>query len=111
MITDDDPRLGMTEADLQAAVLELAALFGWQTYHTRTSIGSRAGFPDLVLWHEAGKVTLFVELKSTRGVARSDQIRTLESLAAAGNWVAVWRPVDWLNGTIHDRLRKASNGE
>lgn len=106
MIRDDDPRLGMREADLQAAVLDLASRLHWESYHTRNSVGSRAGFPDLVLWHTMQQRRMFVELKSTRGILRADQDRTLASLAAAGAEVYVWRPMHWLTGEIEWLLRQ-----
>ena len=101
----DDDRLRMSEANLQTAVLELAQWFGYETYHTRDSRGSRAGFPDLVLWHGGRGRTLFVELKSQVGNVTTDQGHTLRTLAAAGNEVRVWRPSDLLAGTVEEWLR------
>lgn len=105
MIADNDPRLGMREADLQDAVIALATVLGWESYHTWNSVGSRAGFPDLVMWHPVQRRILFAELKSTRGILRADQERTLLSLAESGAHVHIWRPVHWLDGTIDHVLR------
>ncbi len=99
----DDPRLGMTEKDLHAAVEQLATHLGWGHYHTYDSRHSKAGFPDLVLWRER---VLFVELKSTKGTVRRDQDETLVSIAAAGAFVHLWRPVHWITGVVEHELRR-----
>lgn len=85
----------LTEAQWQTQVLDLARRFGWHTYHTRYSLGSMAGFPDLVLWHTQLQVTLFVELKSDKGRETPTQRDCLASLGYAGNAVYTWRPADW----------------
>ena len=64
----------MTETELQAAVIEVAHLFGWRCAHFRpamTKHGWRtpvaadgAGWPDLLLCRER---TIAVELKSAKG--------------------------------------------
>lgn len=104
-----DPRLGMKEADLQQAVEDLAAVLGWQTYHTRNSIGSRAGFPDLVMWHPLMRRVVFAELKSHRGIVGAAQHRTMESMVMAGAKVYLWRPEHWIGGNI-ERTLKGSAG-
>jgi len=50
-----------TEATLQSYVLRTARLCGWLAYHTRFSIQSAAGFPDLVM--VKGTRMLISELK------------------------------------------------
>lgn len=97
----------MTEAELQAAVIELAKVYGWTVAHFRpaqTSKGWRTpvaadgkGFPDLVLVHPHpmwGGV-LFRELKSQRGKLAPEQERWGTTLTEAGGDWAVWRPSDW----------------
>ena len=93
----------MTEAQLQAAVIEAAQLFGWRIYHTFDSRRSNAGFPDLVLVRPPEM--LFVELKSEKGRVRPEQKAWIDDLIAVGNEVLVWRPVDWTNGMITRTLR------
>ena len=39
----------MTEKKFQAAVLQIANMYGWLAYHTHDSRRSAPGFPDLVL--------------------------------------------------------------
>lgn len=85
--------LHQTEAQFQASVLRLAWARGWLAYHTRLSIGSNAGFPDLVLVR--GERVLWRELKSARGTLTDDQIEWLERLHAAGQDAKLWRPGDW----------------
>ncbi|MCC6959421.1 MAG: hypothetical protein IT301_06200, partial [Dehalococcoidia bacterium] len=57
---------GMSEAVFQGQVLQTARLMGWgPVYHTRYSLGSRAGYPDLHLLR--GKRSVFMELKTMKG--------------------------------------------
>lgn len=103
----------MTERELQSAVIECARLLGWRVAHFRpaeTSKGWRtpveadgAGFPDLVMARR-GRL-LFVELKSEKGKLRPEQVAWLDAL----NPLAfVWRPADWLSGTVEHVLRDAA---
>lgn len=98
----------MTEAQLQAAVIDAAHMFGWLVHHVKpartpdgkwlTRIQGDAGFPDLVL-ARAGEV-LFVELKSATGRVRPEQSTWLDHLGGL-----VWRPEDWTSGAIVEALR------
>lgn len=97
----------MSEAALQARVLELAAALGWRWYHTRDSRRSPAGFPDLVMVHRRRRLVLFVELKRERGRVTKEQTEWLGDLRAADAHAVIWRPVDWLNGHIEQVLRGA----
>jgi hypothetical protein len=92
----------ITEAQLQTAVLELAALFKWRHYHTHDSRRSAAGFPDLVLVRPPD--VLYVELKSDKGRLTPEQTAWLQDLEKAGQEVHIWRPADWHDGTIRNRL-------
>ena len=78
-----------TERDFQRAVMDLAELSGWETFHCRTSMqqgryltattGTMAkGWPDLVLVR--GRRLIFVELKADKGRLTDDQGRVLELL-------------------------------
>ena len=101
----------ISEADLQAQITELATMLGWRVMHVRRSIKGQAGgwvtatsvrgWPDLVLW-KPGRI-LFRELKAAKGRLTVDQVAVLDSLAAAGCDVGVWRPDDW--PAIEETLR------
>lgn len=103
----------MTEAQLQAAVIEAAQLFGWKVHHVRpartpdgkflTRIQGDRGFPDLVLCRSPE--ILFVELKSESGKIRAEQADWLDVLDRSGGVVRVWRPNHWRDGTIMDQLK------
>lgn len=93
----------MTEAELQAHVVELATMLGWTVNHVRRSIGGRKqgwvtsttlrGWPDLTLIRPPRLV--FAELKSDRGRLQPEQAQVLELLAAVpGVETFVWRPDD-----------------
>ena len=84
----------MTEKAFQTAVLRLAALYRWRSYHTRDSRKSAAGFPDLVLVHPQRGI-VYAELKSDSGKLRPEQEEWIELLTAAGARVFVWRPDDF----------------
>jgi len=103
------PTLAMTEADLLLSIRQLARLTGWRCYHTRYSLGSDPGFPDLVLVR-LGRV-IFAELKSERGKLTPAQQEWMEELELAENrsgetvQVRLWRPDDWLSGKVEETLR------
>lgn len=83
----------ITEAELQALIVEAAKAFGWLSYHTHNSRHSAAGFPDLVLVR-TGEL-LFVELKSAKGKLTAAQSEWLNALDGATTVEAnVWRPRD-----------------
>jgi hypothetical protein len=104
----------MTEAELQAAVIDLARVYGWKVAHFRpaqTARGYRTpvsadgrGFPDLVI-ARGGHELLFVELKRTGGRMTAAQMGWLSTL---WQFAHVWTPVEWDNGTI---LRELSGSE
>jgi VRR-NUC domain len=113
------PRLAsaLSEAQLQACVLDFARLTGWLATHSRPAAGragrwatpvqGEPGFPDLVLARR-GRVVV-VELKSQRGRLTGEQQLWLAELrAAAGVEVYVWRPSDWLDGTVRRVLDQGS---
>ena len=103
----------MTEAELQSAVIELAHLYGWTVAHFRPAQNARGdwrtpvaadgkGFPDLVLVCDYRLA--FVELKSEKGRLRPEQKMWLEALGGRVD-AMVWRPADWLDGTIETYLK------
>lgn len=98
----------MTEAALLSNVRALAKQFGWMAYHTWRSDNSEPGFPDLVLMRPP--LLLFRELKSEGGRLKPEQRRWLEELAACGQDVGVWRPVDLRGGRIAAELSRARRG-
>lgn len=104
----------MTETQLQNHVIGWAHAQGWRIAHFRTAMTQRgtwrtpvqadaAGFPDLVLVGR-GRV-LFVELKSQVGVMSAPQKKWREALQEVGAEHYLWRPEEWLNGTIEAVLR------
>ena len=102
----------MSEADLSDAVVQLAHLFGWRVLLVRpartahgwkTPFGADGvGWPDLTLIR--GDRLIFAELKSRRGRLTDDQRVWLDVLSAVGE-TYIWRPEQWLDGTIERVLR------
>lgn len=104
----------MKEIDLRGNIADFCAVLGWKLYWTHRSDRSPAGFPDLVLAHEHGRL-LLIELKRDRYHGAKPTVAQLEWLqvlaAIAGHaptviTVGVWRPIDWLDGTIQAELRR-----
>ena len=104
----------MTEAQLQAAIIELAQRCGYRVAHFRAAMNARGdwrtpvaadgkGFPDLVAVHPTRGV-LWRELKSAKGRVSPEQQAWLDVLVAAGQDAGVWRPADWLDGTVDRAL-------
>ena len=90
----------MSEAELQAAVIELARWSGWAYMHITDSRRSAAvGFPDLVLVHRRTGCLVFAELKAEKGKLTDEQHAWLTSLGKQHQAV-VWRPADWESGEI-----------
>lgn len=93
------------EATLQRHVGRVARMFGWMYYHPpdnrprQTATGRlfvqdvTPGWPDTVLIR--GSRRLARELKSNRGAVTPEQRSWLDTLAAAGFDVGIWRPRDW----------------
>ena len=107
----------MNEAQLSAAVVELAELLGWRVFTVRRSdraiVASRtgAGFPDLVMVR-SGRL-LAVELKGARKSAKPTpaQHAWLAALGGCpGVEVDVWRPAQWHDGAIERALRATTDG-
>ena len=106
-ITGDEYALmvakAMPEAALQAKIIDLAKRLGWLVYHTHNSKRSEPGFPDLVLVHPTRGV-LWRELKRHTTKPTADQRKWLERLKLAGEDVGIWRPMDWIDGTVAREL-------
>ena len=102
----------MSEAQLQAAVIDTARRLGWLVAHfrpARTETGWRTpvaadgkGFPDLVLVRER---VVFAELKKATGKVSPEQGRWLEGLLLAGAEICLWTPQHWSDGSIERVLR------
>jgi hypothetical protein len=99
---------GVSEAEFQRMVIQLAKLRGFKVAHFRkvrvqrrngscyyeTPVAADGkGWPDLVLCK--GKTLAFVELKTDDGRLEPEQKLWIEALGGAGAWVFVWRPSDW----------------
>ena len=102
----------MSETELLEAVIDLAHLLKWRVAHfrpARTEQGWRTagsgdvvGYPDLTMVRDTRLI--FAELKSERGRTTVDQQDWLHALKAVAE-VRLWRPGDWLDGSIEADLR------
>jgi hypothetical protein len=93
----------MTEADLQAAILDLCERFGLLAFHSGDSRrDSCAGYPDLTI---VGRHVVYLELKRQKGRVTPEQTTWLTRLTRAGLTARVAKPSDWLDGTVERLLR------
>jgi hypothetical protein len=95
---------GLTEADFQRQVTDLAELLGWSWAHFRpaqTAHGWRTpvsgplgkGWPDIVAVRPRDGRLVFLELKRQGGKPSADQAAVLAALGTAAE-VHVWTPAD-----------------
>jgi hypothetical protein len=94
----------VSEAALQALILDAARWTGWFVYHTHDSRRSQPGFPDLVLVHRDTGRVLFRELKTDKGKLTPAQREWLGYLSIQHD-AGVWRPADWTSGAVLAALR------
>jgi hypothetical protein len=97
----------MTEAELDAAVRELAGLLGVRVYSVRNSragVVTSRGYPDLTLVGPGG--IAFRELKAERKTATREQIGWGRAISDAGGDWGVWRPGDLTGRVIETELRQ-----
>ena len=95
-----DPEIAkvISEKELAENVRFLSASLGWKHYHTWNSIHSAKGFPDCCLVKPPR--LLFVELKREAGKIATAQQEWLDAIKDCGIETYVWRPTQWLDGTI-----------
>ena len=94
----------MTEADLQAQVIELAEILGLVALHVRqprTEGGEWKGFPDLLIIAPGGGI-MFRELKMPGKQLRAPQRAWAAILASQDH--GMWKPHDWHSGRIRAEL-------
>lgn len=89
----------MSEAQLQASIVEAARYLRYRHYHTTDSRKSQPGFPDLVLVHRDTGRVIFAELKAEKGRVTDAQQEWL-SLLGKQSEAHLWRPADWLSGEV-----------
>lgn len=95
----------MTEADLQAAVMDCAQVLGWFAFHPWISVNSNGGYPDTTLVHPRQKRLLWAELKGPRGKVSDAQLEWGAAIEAAGGEWHLWTPAEWHDGTIEAVLK------
>lgn len=101
----------LSEAELQAMVIQTARLYGWRCSHARpamnragkwsTPVQGDVGVPDLLLARDG--VVILAELKGAKGKLTPDQGLWIDALGDHGR---LWRPTDWTNGGIQHELMR-----
>jgi hypothetical protein len=100
----------MTEAKLQAAIIQTAQLAGWLAIRLNAGVAwsrdgrypirlAPKGTPDLLLIGPAGQL-VFCECKSRRGVVSAEQATMIARLQGMDHEVIVARAVDDLAETL-----------
>ena len=105
-ITRNIAAKSMAEKELQKNIRDLAKVMGWDFVYSipDSRMATARGMPDLLMLKE--KRLLFAELKTQSGKLRLEQRQVLYLLEIVeGVEVHVWRPSDWLDGTIERILK------
>ena len=112
-VTRINPALDMSEDELLENVVDCAHLFGWRVAHFRAARSAHGwrtpvqadgkGFPDLVLAREGD--VIFAELKRQKTKLTPEQELWFQELFGGQALMVVWRPSDWVDGTIESALR------
>jgi hypothetical protein len=108
----------MSEQELEDCICDFLDTFGIWYHHDRPARTGRQdhrgravwrnhfrgpkGIPDLLI--VGNDRVIWAELKTQKGRPTPDQTEWLERLKRAGQEVYVWRPVDWLNGSVPEIL-------
>lgn len=93
----------MSEDELQENVRELCKLLGLDVQHINDSRRCwLPGWPDLWIAGDGG--ILHRELKDMRNSVSLDQRRVGSRIIRSGGDWAIWRPIDWVDGTIRHAL-------
>lgn len=95
----------MTEAELQAGVVQVARLLGFLVYHTYDSRRSEGGFPDLIMVRESRLVAAELKVQGRRMTSAQQLWLDVLSNVHGGVEVYVWREEDWQSGRIERILR------
>lgn len=101
-------RVIRNEKEFTRMVMTAAEQLGWVCYHTRYSIGSKPGFPDLVLVRPPR--VIFAELKMNKRRLTESQRYWIELLQQCECEAYVWRLSDWENGMIASVLTMGTGG-
>ena len=84
-----------SEAEFQRDVLKTAKSRRWDfAYHTKISIGSSEGFPDLVFVRKRDRRVVWMELKGPKTTVSAAQLAWNEALVACGHEAYIFRPCD-----------------
>lgn len=96
----------MSEDALQERIRKACKKLGLSVQHIHDSRRCwLPGWPDLAIF---GTSPLFAELKSQRGTMSADQRQVRLAIEAAGLGYRLWKPSDWLDGTVANELVKLS---
>lgn len=92
----------MPERELQQLVSDFCGWLGLLHVHVYYAKHMTPGWPDSTI---VGERIIYRELKTQTGRLSAEQRDVRDRLKAAGGDWAIWRPRDWLDGTIERELR------
>lgn len=103
-----DYALIMSEDELQASVEELLERYHYLWFHDEDSRKNESGLPDVIAVHPRTGFLIIAELKKQGGRFRGKQLPWLNALrlrARPHTYIGVWRPQQWVDGTILTTIR------
>lgn len=110
--TQDIVARDMPEAELQGDVIDLAEALGYTVVHVRDARHQKLeGYPDLVIGGH--RRIIHAELKRQEPEFKLTPMQEWwrDLILDAGHEWYLWRPVNWLDGTIQAILEKPPGGE
>lgn len=117
-ITFSPSFLKMTEMQWQKTIEQSLKQFKWTFYHTRYSLGSEAGYPDLTCFHhEFGQMWIEVKTEAKSSVLSPNQHRWIAQIQDSGARCFVIRPRHWdvftqiVQGVTDDKLEQIVDRE
>lgn len=93
----------MTEKELESSVAALCTFYRLARFHQLNSIGTAPGWPDDTIL--GPKRAIFRELKTQKGRLTTAQTATHDIMVECGLDIAVWRPIDLIEGRIENELK------
>ena len=98
----------MSERELARNVENLATARGWKHYSVKDTvhpaIRTSRGFPDFLAIK--GNRQIVAEFKRQGKDVTPEQLEWLDAFLQAGVEIFLWKPPDWLDGTIERELSR-----
>lgn len=104
VVLPDDPRLGIPKRELEDLVVGLASRNRWSIGYSWTDRRPTHSDPWLELVRK--RRVIYALIKHTDGRVSKRQLKHMQTLANAHQWVFIWRPIHWISGQIEEELTR-----